>query len=69
MRSLTKKQKQVLDKWYDENKDKIQIGIAHFDMDKCDLFSIELFEELEGIHDTEILAQEINRYIQEKAGY
>lgn len=65
MRGLTVKQKKLLDKWYQENKSRI-IGGLVFDLGKCDLFSGELFEELEEIHNTEVLYQEINRYIQVK---
>jgi len=66
MRDLTKKQKTLLDKWYKENKAQIQTGRAFFDIAECDLFSYELFEELQEINDTEVLSQNINRYIQEK---
>jgi|GEM_PF-1747191 len=67
MRQLTKKQKNLLDKWYSENKEDIQTGICFFNWSDCEQFPFELFEKLEKINDTEILAQEINRYISDKA--
>ena len=66
MRGLTKKQKQILDEWYEKNKNEIQVGIAFFDAYKCNLFSTELMEQLEKINDFETIMQEINRYISEK---
>jgi len=69
MRRLSKKQKGFLDKWYEENKDKIQVGICFFDLAKCDLFSYDFLEQLREINDFEILESEINHYIQEKAGF
>jgi len=66
MRNLTKKQKNLLDIWYEKNKKDIEIGRAFFDLGKCDLFPYELLQELEQIHDTEILYQNINNYISDK---
>jgi len=66
MRGLTAKQKKLLDEWYNKNKDKIQQGRVFFKWDKCKYFSLELYEQLEQINDTEILSQSINNYIQEK---
>ena len=66
MRKLTKKQKTLLDNWYNKNKEKIQNGLRFFDCDKCELFTFELFERLKQINDTEILSQNINNYISEK---
>ena len=65
MRRLTAKQKKLLDKWYEENKNKTHIGYF-FDLGKCEVFSLELLQKLEEINDTEILYQEINRYIGDK---
>ena len=67
MRDLTRKQKRLLDKWYEWNKEFIQIGLIWFEWGKCDFFSLELFEQLEAINDTEILSQNVNRYIADKA--
>lgn len=66
MRNLTKKQKKLLDIWYNKNKDLIQIGLRFFQWDKCEYFDLEFFEQLEKINDTEILSQNINNYIGEK---
>lgn len=65
MRGLTVKQKKLLDRWYEENKSRITGGLV-FDLGYCDLFPCELLERLEEIHNTEVLYQEINRYIQDK---
>lgn len=67
MRGLTVKQKRLLDKWYEENKSRIVGGLV-FDLGKCDLFPCELLEQLEEIHNTEVLYQEVNFYIQDKFG-
>ena len=66
MRSLTKKQKNILDEWYEKNKKELQIGIAFFDLHKCDLFGFELLTELEKINDFETISDEINRYVSDK---
>lgn len=66
MRQLTRKQKKLLDEWYEENKEYIQSGIMFFDLGDCDCFSSILLKKLEKINDTEILYQEINRYISDK---
>ena len=63
MRQLTKKQKQLLDQWYEQNKNNLVIG---FDIQYNDNFSYELIQKLEEINDTEILVQEVNRYINDK---
>ena len=67
MRALTVRQKKLLDKWYEENKEEEQRRIDFFDWSKCDYFSLEFFEQLEVINDTEILSQNVNRYISDKA--
>lgn len=64
-RSLNKKQKKLLDKWFEQNKDKTHIG-TFFDLGKCDLFSYDLLKQLEQINDFEILYQATNRYIGDK---
>lgn len=63
LRQLTKKQKQILDKFYEENKSNLPLG---FDLEYYDNFSYELLEKLREINNTEILNQEINRYISDK---
>jgi len=61
MRKLTIRQKKLLDEWYEENKNKP--SMTHFfDMG----INVELLEKLEEINNTEILYQEINRYMGDK---
>lgn len=64
MRTLTKKQKKLLDIWYEQNKN--EHGLAVRDV-VSDLLPTELWAELEAINDTEILYQDVNRYIHDKA--
>ena len=65
MRELTIRQKKLLDKWYEENKNETGVT-CFFDLQQCEAFPLELMEKLEKINDTEILYQEINRYIGDK---
>ena len=60
MRQLTKKQKNLLDKWLQENSP--LPGLAVCDAVQ-DYLPNELWQELERINDTEILYQNVNRYI------
>jgi len=62
MRSLNKKQKNLLDQWFKQNRDKTHVGIF-FDLGKCDLFSYDLYKQLEEINDFETIYQSINVYI------
>ena len=64
MRQLTKKQKKLLDKWLEENSH--LSGLAVCDV-VADYMDIDFFEQLEAINDTEILYQEVNRYINDNA--
>lgn len=68
MRTLTKHQKKLLNNWFEENKEKLldRGGILFFDVGECDLFSGELYQRLQQINDTEILYQNINRYISDR---
>lgn len=66
MRTLTQKQKKLLDVWYEKNKNYIQTGINSFNWEDCKYFPIELYDALEKINNSEILSQEINRYISDK---
>ena len=66
LRQLTKKQKQLLDKFYEENKDDLPLC---FQLEHYDKFNYDLMEELREINDTEILNQEINRYISDKVSH
>ena len=63
MRTLNKKQKNLLDKWFEKNKDCLGL---FFKVEKCDTFSWELFQELENINLFETITQEIDRYISDK---
>jgi len=56
----------LLDKWYQKNRAQVQVGLRFFDVSNCDLFPYALLEQLQEINDTEILVQNINRYISEK---
>ena len=62
MRRLSRKQLRVIDKWIEDNKDEVHIG---FNIQYCDKFDI--YDKLKELNDFEILHQEINRYISDKA--
>ena len=62
MRNLTSRQKKVLDQWARDNPDKVHLGFSvDEDMDTG------TWDVLERLNDTEILWQEVNRYISDKA--
>ena len=61
MRNLTHKQKKLLTKWYNEHKHLYGLGV--FDCCTCDEFSGDFLEELREINDTEVLTQNIDRFI------
>jgi hypothetical protein len=61
MRQLNKKQKSLLDNWYDVNGHALLIG---FDLQYIDSFDI--LDKLESINNFETLHQAINRYINDK---
>jgi len=63
MRKLNKKQKNLLDKWYNENKDLPGLGVCDIVRDHL---PIELLEKLEEINDHETLYQNVNRYVNDK---
>lgn len=65
MRALNKKQRKLLDQWFEQNKNKTHISIF-FDLGKCDLFSYDLYEQLEQINDFETIYQAINAYVGDK---
>ena len=56
MRQLTVSQKKLLNRIMAENKE----------ISSVDDLSTEIWDRLEAINDTEILYQEVNRYIQDK---
>ena len=58
MRTLTAKQKKVIDEWYNENKQEIQYLFEEM--------PDALYKKLKRINDSEILVQEAERYIQDK---
>ncbi len=60
MRVLTKRQKNFLDKWFKEHKEEIGGNIVD------DVMSIEDWETLEKMNDTEILYQNVERYLWDK---
>ena len=62
MRDLTKKQKNILDKWIRENCP--FPGMAICDVVKNHL-SFETWEELQRINNTEVLYQRVNNYVNE----
>lgn len=63
MRDLTVKQKKLLNKWCEEHSD--IAGNMWFDISDCDEFTPEFLNQLEQINDTEILIQNIERYVQD----
>ena len=63
MRILNKKQKNLLNEWFEKNKDNLGL---FFQVDTCEAFSPKLFEQLEKINDHETLYQNIDRYISDK---
>lgn len=76
MRDLTAKQKKILDKWVNSQieKDDTQKMIhdnAPFTRGRYNLsiedFPADLYNQLEEINDTEILYQNVDRYLQDKA--
>jgi len=66
MRRLTVKQKKLLDKWYEQNNIKDEPGIAVCNVVQ-DLLPDELWDELQEVNNTEVLYQEVNCYITDKA--
>lgn len=66
MRELTKKQKELLTKWFKENgpteQERICFGKTNRFRSVEDL-SIEQWEELQKINDTEILYQNVNMFL------
>jgi len=65
MRRLNKKQKKMLDEWYEEHGDLPGLGI--FSLEKCDEFTYRFLEELRAVNDFETLHWHINGYISDLA--
>jgi len=57
MRQLTIRQKKLLDKVMAEDKE----------IDSIDTLPVDIWEQLESINNTEILCQEVNRYMNDKS--
>ena len=68
MRDLTKKQKKLLDKWYNKQKAKGKTFGLWWDVHYDDDFSVELYEEIDNLNPCEIFYQNVNSYIQDKNG-
>jgi hypothetical protein len=58
--NLNQEQKQLLNEWFIDNNEHLTIN---FDLQQCEQFSYELYEQLINIKDYEQLYQDINRYI------
>jgi hypothetical protein len=77
MRQLTKKQKNLLDKFFESRKQTpdqefmsgsvFKGGDHSIGIDELFKHDDELFAKLEEINDTEILHQEVNRYLDDKS--
>ena len=63
MRTLNKKQKKLLDNWFETIKN--EPGLAVRDVVR-DLMPLDLYEKLEAINDHETIYDNINRYINDK---
>jgi len=63
MRVLSKKQKKLLDKWFETIKNEPGLGVR--DVVK-DLLPVELWDKLIDVNDHETIYQNINRYINDK---
>ena len=64
MRVLNKKQKKMLDKWFETVKDESGMGVRDV---VADLLPVELWEELQAVNDHETIYNNINRYVNDKA--
>lgn len=69
MRELTKSQKKLLDNWFKEKepteKEKMFFGKQN-PITNADALTTEQWDSLTKINDTEILYQEVNRYLMDK---
>ena len=61
MRTLNKKQKKLIDKWFDNN------WTGAGSLGSVDDMPLELMEELERINDHETIWDNVTRYINDKA--
>lgn len=71
MRQLTAKQKKLLDNWIESQKDNSDLADAPFTNNRYSLgvddLPIDIYEKLENINDTEILYQEVDRYVYDQS--
>ena len=68
MRSLTRKQKKLLDEWYTKQKENGRSFNYCWDVQHDENFSGELYETIDAINPCEIFYQNVNHYIQDKTG-
>ena len=64
MRELNKKQKKLLDKWFETIKEEAGLGVCNV---VDDLLPYDLWIKIQEINDHETIYQNINRYINDKA--
>ena len=64
IRHLNKKQKKLLDEWYEENKDLPGLGI--FDLVDCEQFCYGFLIGLRDINDFETIHDHVNQHISKK---
>ena len=66
MRALTKKQKTLLKKWYKEREPTDKAKMVYGDVNplwQVENLTSEQWQELERINDTEVLYQNVNRFL------
>ena len=66
MRSLTRKQKKLLDDWYTKQKAEGRSFGFQWDVQYDENFSGELYETIDAINPCEVFYQNVNHYIQER---
>lgn len=66
MRTLTSKQKKILNKWYKEQKDNGRVLGFWWDVTEDVNFSGDLFQQIDDINPCELIYQNINNYIYQK---
>jgi len=70
MRELTKKQKKLLDQWFAEAEPSKEAEVLFGKTNELycvEHLTTEQFEMLEKINDTEVLWQNVNRYLMDKS--
>lgn len=66
MRQLTKRQKKMLDKWYNKQRTRGKTFGLWWDVKDDDDFDGDLYQEIDNLNPCEIFYQNVNHYIQEK---